>query len=44
MRLYDAGKIDPLISGTVSFEELPNALKRLGRRGTYGKGVTRPAD
>ena len=44
MRLYDAGKIGPLISGTVSFEELPNALWRLGRRGTYGKVVTRPDD
>src|SRR5215213_2564977 len=44
MRLYDTGGIDPLISGTVSFEELPIALKKLGSRGTYGKMVTRPAD
>jgi NADPH:quinone reductase len=44
MRLYDTGGIDPLISGTVSFEELPTALKQLGRRGTYGKMVMRPAD
>jgi NADPH:quinone reductase len=44
IRLYYAGEIDPLISGTFSFEELPGALKQLGSRGTYGKMVTRPAD
>ena len=44
VRLYNDGEIDPLISSTVPFEELPKALKRLGGRGTYGKVVTRPAD
>jgi NADPH:quinone reductase len=42
--LYNAAEIDPLISGTVSFEELPNALEKLSGRGTYGKVVTSPAD
>jgi NADPH2:quinone reductase len=40
--LYEAGHIDPLISETVSFEQLPEALQQLGRRGTYGKIVLRP--
>jgi NADPH2:quinone reductase len=40
--LYGAGEIAPLISETVSFERLPQALKRLGGRGTYGKIVVRP--
>ena len=44
VRLYNDGEIDPLISSTVPFEELPKALDRLGGRGTYGKVVTRPAD
>ena len=44
VRLYNDGEIDPLISSTVPFEELPRALDRLGGRGTYGKVVTRPAD
>jgi NADPH2:quinone reductase len=43
MRLYNAGEIDPLISGTISFEGLPDALQRLGGRSTYGKVITRPA-
>ena len=40
--LYEAGEIDPLISGTVPFEQLPKAMERLGSRGTYGKIVLRP--
>jgi NADPH:quinone reductase len=44
MRLYEAGEIDPLISGSIPFEELPKALEKLGRRGTYGKIVARPND
>ena len=43
VRLYEAGAIDPLISSTAPFEELPEALKKLGSRDTYGKVVTRPA-
>jgi NADPH2:quinone reductase len=39
MRLFEAGKIDPLISETVSVEDVPAALARLGSRGTYGKLV-----
>jgi len=42
VRLYNDGEIDPLISGTVPFEELPKALKKLGGRGTHGKVITRP--
>jgi NADPH:quinone reductase len=42
--LYNAAEIDPLISGTVSFEELPKGLEKLSGRGTYGKVVTSPAD
>jgi NADPH2:quinone reductase len=41
--LYEAGEIDPLISETVTFERLPEALKMLGARGTYGKIIVRPA-
>jgi len=39
MRLYEAGKIDPLISSTISLDEVPAALGRLSNRGTYGKIV-----
>ena len=39
MRLFEAGKIDPLISETIALEEVPAALGRLGSRGTYGKLV-----
>jgi len=39
MRLYEAGKIDPLISSTISLDEVPAALRRLSNRGTYGKIV-----
>lgn len=42
MRLYEEGKIDPLIYKSVPFEELPDALNLLGSRGTYGKLVTSP--
>jgi NADPH2:quinone reductase len=42
IQLYEDGKIDPLIFKTVAFEELPEALKLLGGRGTYGKIVMRP--
>jgi NADPH:quinone reductase len=42
IQLYEDGKIDPLIFKTAAFEELPEALKLLGGRGTYGKIVMRP--
>ena len=41
--LYESGEIDPLITGTAPFEELPKALEKLGDRDTYGKVITRPA-
>jgi NADPH:quinone reductase len=39
--LYEAGDIDPLISKTVPFVQLPEALKLLGARATYGKIILR---
>ena len=39
MRLFEDGKIAPLISETVTLDEVPKALGRLGSRGTYGKLV-----
>jgi NADPH:quinone reductase len=41
VRLYEAGKIDPLIQEVVPFEEIPAALDLLGSRGTRGKLVAR---
>ncbi|WP_119067147.1 NADPH:quinone oxidoreductase family protein [Rubrobacter indicoceani] len=42
MRLYGAGEIDPLVHSVVPFAEVPEALVRLGSRGTHGKLVTTP--
>jgi NADPH2:quinone reductase len=39
VRLFEAGKIDPLISERVGLAEVPAALARLGSRATYGKIV-----
>jgi NADPH2:quinone reductase len=39
MRLFEAGKIDPLVSEKVALADVPAALARLGSRGTYGKLV-----
>jgi NADPH2:quinone reductase len=39
VRLYEAAKIDPLISERVKLPDVPAALARLGNRGTYGKVV-----
>ena len=39
VRLFEAGKIDPLISERIGLAEVPAALSRLGARGTYGKVV-----
>jgi NADPH:quinone reductase len=44
LRLYEDRKIEPLIYKTVPFEEVPEALKLLGSRKTYGKLVTLPGD
>jgi NADPH2:quinone reductase len=43
IRLYEDGKIDPLIFETVSFEEVPQKLELLSTRKTYGKLVTKPS-
>ena len=40
--LYKAGDINPLVYEAVSFEDLPEALVRLGGRESYGKLVTIP--
>ncbi len=37
--LFEAGKIEPLISERVSLAAVPAALTRLGGRGTWGKVV-----
>ena len=42
VRLYEEGKIDPLIFKTVPFGEVPEALELLESRKTYGKLVTEP--
>jgi NADPH2:quinone reductase len=39
VRLFEAGRIDPLISQTIALADVPAALARLGGRGTYGKIV-----
>ncbi len=39
VRLFEAGRIDPLISERVTLGGVPSALARLGSRGTYGKIV-----
>ena len=41
MRLYEEGRIDPLVGEVVPFEEVPQALMLLGSRSTRGKIVTR---
>ncbi len=42
MRLYEEGRIDPLVGEVVPFEEVPQALMLLGSRSTRGKIFTRP--
>jgi NADPH2:quinone reductase len=42
IRLYEGGKIDPLLFETVPFEEVPQKLELLSTRKTYGKLVTKP--
>ncbi|MGI8649837.1 MAG: NADPH:quinone oxidoreductase family protein [Rubrobacter sp.] len=44
MRLYRAGEIDPLVHSVVPFSNVPDALVKLGSRGTHGKLVTRPSE
>jgi len=43
IKLYEQGKIDPLIYKTVPFEEVPEALELLQSRKTHGKLVTTPS-
>lgn len=40
--LYEKGSIDPLVYEAYDFERVPEALEKLGGRGTYGKVVVRP--
>ena len=42
VRLYEKGRIEPLIFETVPFGELAHALELLASRKTYGKLVTTP--
>ena len=42
IRLYEEGEIDPLIFKSIPFEEVPEALRLLGSRKTYGKLITVP--
>ena len=42
LTLWDEGKINPLISAEYPLEDLPLALGRLARRGTWGKIVILP--
>jgi len=42
MRLYEEGKINPLIFRDVPFADIPAALNEIGGRATWGKLVTRP--
>jgi NADPH2:quinone reductase len=41
-RLYEAGKIRPVIYGTYPLERVPEALEALASRGTYGKVIVTP--
>jgi NADPH2:quinone reductase len=41
IRLYQEGKIDPLVSQVLPMEQAPQALTALGSRGTTGKIVVR---
>jgi len=42
VRLFEAGRIDPLISERVTLDQVPAALARLGSRSSYGKIVCEP--
>jgi NADPH:quinone reductase len=41
-RLYEEGRIDPLVSRVLPLEEAPKALAALASRGTVGKVVLKP--
>lgn len=43
MRLYEEGRIDPLIYHTVPFDEVPQALELLASRKSWGKILTSSA-
>ncbi len=42
MKLYEEGKIKPLIYDEFAFEQVPEALNMLGSRKTYGKLIVKP--
>ncbi len=41
-RLYDDGRIDPLVSQVLPLEDAPQALGALASRSTVGKVVLQP--
>jgi len=41
-KLYESGQVRPLIFGTYSLDEVPQALEALGSRGSYGKVIISP--
>jgi len=42
MKLYDEGRIKPLVYREYDFEEVPQALNELGSRKTWGKLIIKP--
>jgi NADPH2:quinone reductase len=41
-KLYESGRVRPMIFGTYSLDDVPKALEALGSRGTYGKVIISP--
>ena len=44
MKLWQDGKIEPLISRVVPMDEAPSAMASIGRRDTVGKLIVHPSD
>lgn len=42
MKLYDEGKVKPLVYREYAFEDVPQALNELGSRKTHGKLIVKP--